>query len=58
MKVGVLYADFGLQQRFQSVLEVGPLENGKFMVNRVSLYRCNEQWIRDSEPFVHTGEAD
>lgn len=55
MKVGILYADIGMQQRFQSVLDIGPLANHKFMVEQVLIYRCDSNWVREASPFVESG---
>lgn len=59
MKVGVWYSDIGTNQRFQTVLEVASQENlmSSFAVQRVLIYRCDDQWLREDEPFVQTGEA-
>jgi len=59
IKVGIWYSDIGTNQRFQSVLEVEKKESllSGFAVKRVLIYRCDEQWLREDEPFVQTGVA-
>jgi hypothetical protein len=59
MKVGIWYSDIGTNQRFQSTLEVELQKSllSDFAVKRVLIYRCDEHWLREDEPFVQTGVA-
>lgn len=55
---GILYSDLGSNQRFQSVLSVQRANDSEsFYADQVLLYNCDENWIRETEPFVHTGET-
>jgi hypothetical protein len=55
---GILYSDLGSNQKFQSVLSVQHAKDSEsFFADQVLLYNCDENWIRETDPFVQTGET-
>jgi len=58
--VGIQYSDLGGIQRLQSVLEIGKGDSKlyRFAAKRVRLYKCTDQWVPESEPFVESGDTE
>ena len=55
---GILYSDLGSNQKFQSVLSVQRTkDSGSFFASQVLLYNCDDNWSRETDPFVQTGET-
>jgi hypothetical protein len=53
--IAVDYADLGGQQRTRTLLHLGQTSNETAPVTQVQLFRCDEKWVRESEPIVSTG---
>ncbi len=50
--VGVKYSDVGDNQRTQSVIYFSMVDDEGLKTDRVELYHCDGNWIREADPFV------